>query len=149
MDGIDSRVQHNIDVAKDRISEYLAIKNKDRRERIQMLREIYSDIIPKPAEQEQEQEQLSVHNYTISYWLSVSLLCRITKYVMQQCFPSDGKLIDDVLNQLLNHHEEYHRTLLSSQGNISNYDIKEAEDAEDRKLGYTLFTTLNVSEKTL
>lgn len=67
MDGIDSRVQHNIDVAKDRISEYLAIKNKDRRERIQMLREIYSDIIPKPAEQEQEQEQLSVHNYTISY----------------------------------------------------------------------------------
>lgn len=67
MDGIDSRVQRNIDVAKDRISEYLAIKNKDRRERIQMLREIYSDIIPKPAEQEQEQEQLSVHNYTISY----------------------------------------------------------------------------------
>ena len=67
MDGIDSRVQHNIDVAKDRISEYLAIKNEDRRERIQMLREIYSDIIPKPAEQEQEQEQLSVHNYTISY----------------------------------------------------------------------------------
>ena len=67
MDGVDSRVQHNIDVAKDRISEYLAIKNKDRRERIQMLREIYSDIIPKPAEQEQEQEQLSVHNYTISY----------------------------------------------------------------------------------
>lgn len=76
---------------------------------------------------------------------------------MQQCFPCDGELIDDVLDQLLNHHEEYHRTLISSYENISGYDkdgnyiygYKEAANAEDRRLGYTLFVTLNVSEKIL
>ena len=76
---------------------------------------------------------------------------------MQQCFPCDGELIDVVLDQLLNHHEEYHRTLISSYGDISGYDddgdyiygYKEAANAEDRRLGYTLFVTLNVSEKIL
>lgn len=73
---------------------------------------------------------------------------------MQQCFPCDRELIDVVLDQLLNHHEEYHRTLISSYGDISGYDdgnyiygYKEAANAEDRRLGYTLFVTLNVSEK--
>lgn len=72
---------------------------------------------------------------------------------MQRCFPCDGELIDVVLNQLLNHHEEYHRTLVSSYGNVSGHDdgygYKEAANAEDRKLGYTMFVTLNVSEKIL
>lgn len=63
MIGIDSRVQHNIDVAKDRINEYFSIKSKDRSERIEMLREIYSDIIPKP--EVGDQEHPSVHNYTL------------------------------------------------------------------------------------
>ena len=76
---------------------------------------------------------------------------------MQRCFPCDGELIDIVLDQLLNHHEEYHKTLISSYGNVSDYDdngdyiygYKEAANAEDRKLGYTLFVTLNVSETIL
>ena len=67
--GIDCRVQHNIDVAKDRINEYCSIKNKDRSERIEMLREIYSGIIPKPeaGDQDQDQDHVSVHNYTLLY----------------------------------------------------------------------------------
>lgn len=65
--GIECRVQHNIDVAKDRINEYFSIKNKDRSERIEMLREIYSGIIPKPEAGDYDQDNVSVHNYTLLY----------------------------------------------------------------------------------
>ena len=51
--------------AKDRINEYFSIKNKDRSERIEMLREIYSGIIPKP--EAGDQDHVSVHNYTLLY----------------------------------------------------------------------------------
>ena len=56
-------------MAKDRINEYFSIKNKDRSERIEMLREIYSGIIPKPeaGDQDQDQDHVSVHNYTFLY----------------------------------------------------------------------------------
>ena len=56
-------------MAKDRINEYFSIKNKDRSERIEMLREIYSGIIPKPeaGDQDQDQDNVSVHNYTLLY----------------------------------------------------------------------------------
>ena len=58
-------------MAKDRINEYFSIKNKDRSERIEMLREIYSGIIPKleagDQDQDQDQDHVNVHNYTLLY----------------------------------------------------------------------------------
>ena len=40
------RAQNNIEVAHERIAEYLELKNKDVEERLELLTEIYREIVP-------------------------------------------------------------------------------------------------------
>lgn len=44
------RAQNNIEVAHERIAEYLELKNKDIEERIELLTEIYREIVPEDLE---------------------------------------------------------------------------------------------------
>lgn len=44
------RAQNNIEVARERITEYLELKNMDIDERIELLTEIYREIVPEGLE---------------------------------------------------------------------------------------------------
>lgn len=44
------RARNNIEVAHERIAEYLELKNKDIEERLELLTEIYREIVPEDLE---------------------------------------------------------------------------------------------------
>lgn len=59
--------------------------------------------------------------------------CSVTKYVMNRCFPSKTELISNVIEELLEHHREYHEMKFQKDTSV-----------ENRKLAFTLFTYLSV-----
>lgn len=66
---------------------------------------------------------------------------------MQLCFPEAVDLVDDIIDELLNHHNEYHKTLrVPHYSPYQKWSPVEMGSPSTRKLGFTLFYTLSVRE---
>lgn len=66
---------------------------------------------------------------------------------MQLYFPEAVDLVDDIIDELLNRHNEYHKTLqLPNYTPYQKWSPVEMGSPSTRKLGFTLFFTLSVRE---
>lgn len=128
-------------MAHERIAEYLELKNKDIEEKIELLTEIYREIVP------EDLESHDLETYIVLFWFSWYLIYRLTKYIMQLCFPEAVDLVDDIIDELLNRHNEYHKQLqLPNYTPYQKWSPVEIGSPSTRKLGFTLFYTLSVRE---
>ena len=102
---------------KERIDNFLAIKQEDYEERINKLKRVFREMV---AEKECE---VDVRSYTVL----------LTEYVMNRCFPTKTGLISDVIKELLEHHKEYHQMKFPKETNV-----------DQRKLAFTLYRYLSM-----
>ena len=61
------------------------------------------------------------------------MFCSLTEYVLNRCFPTKTGLISDVIKELLEHHEEYHKM-----------EVPEKTSVDQRKLAFTLYRYMSV-----